>query len=573
MKSAVRESGGILCPENRKQTERDTAMKINGASYYRMTLSAANALDNNKTAVNNMNVFPVPDGDTGINMTLTLSSVREIGENTGSLGECAKKVADLVLRSARGNSGAILSLFFRGIAKALAGKEEADTRIMAQAFARGSEEAYKAVMNPTEGTILTVMRRTSEQALEITENAYQEDPVGFFAHLVTVAEAELARTPELLPVLRQAHVVDAGGYGFVIILSGMLASLEGKDVVAEDPSAVRTLSLSEADFSQFDTEDVKYAYCTECIVEKNEAYRGEGAAADFYRYVTGLGDSAVFIDDESIIKLHIHTNNPGLVLEKALVFGSLSKVKIENMKIQHSAKVVEEQEIRRAENTVLPIKPYGSVAVCMGEGIRGTFRELGVDQIVYGGQTMNPSTQDILNAIEQTPSETVFVFPNNKNIELVAETAAELCQDRKVVVIPSRNVPQGISALLAFDEASSVEENVKTMKEAMSRVTCITTTHAIRDSSVEGLEIHDGQAMGLVNEKIRCVADSREECIDTLTDHLENVSFVTVFYGNDVTEKDADKVYSILNGHLTDDAEIVLINGGQPVYDYIISLE
>lgn len=536
-----------------------------------MTVSAANALDNNKAAVNNMNVFPVPDGDTGINMTLTLSGVREIGETMESIADCSKKIADMVLRSARGNSGAILSLFFRGMAKALVGKEEADARDMAKALEKGTEEAYKAVMQPTEGTILTVMRRTSEQAMDLTvAKGYEGDVTGLFAHLVTVAEAELARTPELLPVLRQAHVVDAGGYGFVILLTGMLASLKGEDVIAAEPIAV----VSQADFSQFNTEDVKFAYCTECIVEKDALYRGEGTTSDFYRYICEMGDSAVYIDDEDIIKLHIHTNNPGLVLEKALYYGQLSKVKIENMKIQHSTKVVEETEIRKSESEVAaPVKPYGFVAVCMGEGITATFKELGVDQVIYGGQTMNPSTQDVLDAINKTPSETVFVFPNNKNIHLVAEAAAELCREKKVVVLPTRNVPQGVASLLAFDEVSSAEENIETMKEAMSRVTCLTTTHAVRDSQVEGMEIHNGQAMGLVNEKIQCVASTCEECIANLTDHMEDVSFATVFYGEAVTEDDAQKVYEVLNGHLTDDAEIVLIRGGQPVYDYVISLE
>lgn len=545
-------------------------MKIHGIDFYRMTLSAANALDNNKVAVNNMNVFPVPDGDTGINMTLTLSSVRTMTETELPLGELAKKIGDLVLRSARGNSGAILSLFFRGMAKAFVGKENANVHDLAGAFESGTNEAYKAVANPTEGTILTVMRRTAEAAKTLSDT-YEGDPETFVAHLVTVADTELAHTPDLLPVLRQAHVVDAGGYGFVIMLQGMLAALHGEGVVANDPTS--TDSPAAADFSQFDTEDVTFAYCTECIVEKNPEYHGEGMVSEFYRYISDKGDSIVFVDDEEIIKLHIHTNHPGKVLEKALTFGSLSKIKIENMRLQHSTKVVEDREIESAKVIAAPVKPYGFVSVCMGEGISSTFKELGVDNVIYGGQTMNPSTQDILDAVYQTPSEIVFVFPNNKNIQLVAQEAANLCEEKKVVVVPTRNVPQGISSLLVFDEGASADENLEAMKEAMAGVTCITTTHAVRDSEIDGLAIKNGQAMGLVNEKIRCVADTREECIMQLTDQLENVSYVTVFYGQDVSEADADKVYTLLNGHLDDDTEIVLVNGGQSVYDYIISLE
>lgn len=545
-------------------------MKLYGLDFYKMTLSAANLLDNNKVAVNNMNVFPVPDGDTGINMTLTLASVRGLGELSLSLGDYAKKIGDTVLRSARGNSGAILSLFFRGMAKAFAGKEAADARELAEAFVLGTKEAYKAVASPTEGTILTVMRRTAEMA-ETLAVEYTGHIEGLMAHLVTVADSELAHTPDLLPVLRQAHVVDAGGYGFVIILQGMLASLRGEAVEATAPATADT--LAPADFSQFQTEDVTFAYCTECIVDKDPAYRGEGKVSEFYRYIADKGDSIVFVDDEEIIKLHIHTNHPGKVLEKALTFGALATVKIENMRLQHSTKVVEEQAIESSRIVAAPVKTYGFVSVCMGEGITSTFKELGVDQVIFGGQTMNPSTQDILDAILATPSEIVFVFPNNKNILLVANEAATLCEEKEVVVVPTRNVPQGISSLLVFDEGSTVEENLAAMEEAMAGVTCITTTHAVRDCEIDGLSIKNNQAMGLVNEKIKCVANTREECIAQLTDHLEGVSYATVFYGADVSEADADKVYTLLSGHLSDDTEIVLVSGGQSVYDYIISLE
>ncbi len=548
-------------------------MKVNGLTFYRMVLSAANALDNNKVLINNMNIFPVPDGDTGVNMSLSMSMVKDIKEEeVTTLAECSKRVAGLILRSARGNSGAILSLFFRGVAKSFENVSEAGAKDLANAFEEGTKEAYKAVMNPTEGTILTVMRRCSEQALEAANSRFSDDVLGFFAYLVTIAEAELARTPELLPVLKEAKVVDAGGYGFVTILTGMLSLLNGKPVEAENPTS-NDEAPSEADFSMFDTEDVKFAYCTECIVEKSSEYYGEGKAASFYNYIAPLGDSAVFIDDEEIIKLHIHTNNPGLVLEKAIEYGMLSKVKIENMKIQHSAKVVEETELKKEKTVATPVKEYGSVAVCMGEGITSTFKDLGVDNVIYGGQTMNPSTQDILDAINKTPARNVFLLPNNKNVILVSEQAAALVEDKNVILIPTRNVPQGVSALLTFDEGLSPEENREAMKSAADGVVCITTTHAVRDSVIEGLEIKNGQAMGLVNGKIKSVGETPEECVTKLTDVMKDVSFVTIFYGSSVTEDDANKIYTVLNGLLSDDSEIVLINGGQPVYDYIISLE
>ncbi len=551
-------------------------MKLCGLDFYNMTVSGASALDNNKEAVNNMNVFPVPDGDTGINMTLTLSTVRSLNVTALSLGEASKKIADAVLRSARGNSGAILSLFFRGMAKAFAGCHEAGAKEYAAAFTLGTKEAYKAVSKPTEGTILTVMRRTAEAAETLADH-YQEDLVGMTAHLLTVANDELARTPELLPVLKQAHVVDAGGYGFVTMLEGMLSALQGEIVEAKEKT---TGDLSQAaDFSQFSTEDVTFAYCTECLVEKHSDYLGEGKVSALYEFIAPLGDSMVFVDDEAIIKLHIHTNNPGKVLEKALEFGQLSKVKIENMRLQHSTKVVEEKAIEaaKAETRGLviaePTKKHGFVSVCMGEGIKTTFKDLGVDEIIFGGQTMNPSTQDILDAVYKTPSEIVWVFPNNKNILLVAAEAANLCKEKQIVVVPTRNVPQGISALLVFDETLPIGENLEAMHEAMKNVTCITTTHAVRDSEIDGLDIKNGQAMGLVNEKIKCVADTREACIEKLTEGLDKVSFVTVFYGNEVAEEDAEKVYELLSGHLSDDTEIVLVDGGQGVYDYIISVE
>lgn len=549
-------------------------MKVNGKIFYNMVISAANALDNNKVAINNLNVFPVPDGDTGINMSLTMSTVRQLKGYDGSISDCAYKIADMILRSARGNSGAILSLFFRGMAKSFASLEEADSRDIALALENGTKEAYKAVMQPTEGTILTVMRRCAEEAVEATKTRYKEDVVGLFTYLVTVAESELARTKELLPVLRQADVVDAGGYGFVTVLKGMLSFLNNKPVEALDPvTEEQDSGPAGADFSRFNSEDVKFAYCTECIVEKDEAHLGESSASELYDFICQIGDSAVFIDDEKIIKLHVHTNNPGAVLEKAIIYGALSKIKIENMRIQHSEKIFDEQRVKESRVMRPAVKDYGFVAVCMGSGMNDTFRDLGVDNIVYGGQTMNPSTQDIINAVNMTAGRVVFVLPNNKNIYLVAKQAAEFISDKRVVVLETRNIPQGISALLSFDEGADVDTNVENMNEAIGRVTCFSTTRAVRNSAVEGLDITEGSVLGLVNEKISCVAPTTVECIDKMTGEMKHFSYVTIFYGQDAGSEDVEKVYSLLNGRLADDADIVLIDGGQPVYDFIISFE
>ena len=543
-------------------------MLINGKIFAEMLISGANALDNNKTAINNMNVFPVPDGDTGINMTLTLTAVRALKGFDGTLAECAEKMAPMVLRAARGNSGAILSLFFRGMSKALAGVDEADSPDIAKAMKKGPEEAYKAVMTPAEGTILTVMRLSSDKAIEVADN-YKGDTVAMFRMMLAEAEDALAKTPDMLPVLKEVGVVDAGGYGFCTALSGMLAALCGEPVEAE--CTEEEAAPAEANFETFSSEDIKFAYCTECIVDKDEAHVGEGSAAEVNEYISGLGDSVVFVDDESMIKLHVHTNHPGLVIEKVLEYGALSMLKVENMKLQHSEKVV--SEAPKAQSTKKPEKKYGFVSVCMGSGIKDTFKNLGVDKIIYGGQTMNPSTQDIIDAVNLTPAEIVFVLPNNKNIYLVACQAAELIKDKKVEVIPTNSVPQGISAMIVFDESASVEENVEAMKEATGAVTSISITYAVRGTKIDGIKIAEGQILGLVNGKIASVANSDEEVIENLVDRMNDASFITVFYGEKISEDAAEGVLSIIKSKIPADTEVTLIRGGQPIYDYIISVE
>lgn len=543
-------------------------MVINGQIFYGMMISAANALDNNKVAINNMNVFPVPDGDTGINMTMTLSTVRALRDCDGTIADCADKVAGVILRSARGNSGAILSLFFRGVAKAFRGLDTADSADMANAFARGTSEAYKAVMKPTEGTILTVMRETAESAQEATKTRFAGDVEGLFAYLLDVAEESLARTPEQLPLLKEVHVVDAGGYGFVTVLTGMLAALREDPVLLLDGDD----APAQADFSDFDTGEITFSYCTECIVEKREEFRYEGSAQELRALLSEIGDSVVFVDDEQLIKLHVHTDHPGTVMEKALAYGAIASAKIENMRIQHSTLVSEAHKAAEAPKVVPPSKKYGTVSVCMGEGILQAFTDLGVDQVVFGGQTMNPSTQDIIDGINRTPAHIVYVLPNNKNIYLVAVQAAKLVTDRKVVVLNTRSVPEGIACMIAFNPDGEEEENLAAMESAIGNVSTMSVTHAVRDTTIEGEKITSGQSLGMVNGAIGCVADTVQECLEKLAHEMKCASYIMIFYGSDVSAEEAEAARELLAGKLPD-TEITVLSGGQPLYDYIISVE
>ncbi len=548
-------------------------MLIDGRTLCGMVISAANALDNNKVTINNMNVFPVPDGDTGINMTLTMSTVRSLHNFDGTVAEGADKIANMVLRSARGNSGAILSLFFRGMAKALRGLEQASGADIVRALRRGTDEAYKAVMSPTEGTILTVMRVCTEKAeAEIAKGTFRDNPVELFSYVQKTAEETLAKTPEMLPVLKEANVVDAGGYGFYFLISGMLAALQRKPVEAEEET---NSAASTAVFSDFDTGSIVFAYCTECVVAKKKKYLGEGKAEDFHDFVGAMGDSVVFVDTEDLIKLHVHTNHPGQVIEKALEYGDLETLKVENMRRQHSTLLENEAaETESAPSTPAAIeKEFGFVSVCMGDGIRETFLDLGVDQVVFGGQTMNPSTQDIIDGVNLTPAKVVYVLPNNKNIYLVALQAAKMVKDRKVVVLATRSVPQGIAAMIGFNPDSTEEENTASMEAAIAGVRTAQITYAVRDTSIEGIKISSGQNLGLLDGKILCSSDKVEECLTQIGTAFQESDFLTVFYGENVSAEQAEKAVEILTEQVGSNAEITLIPGGQPIYDYIISAE
>lgn len=542
---------------------------IGGKLFHEMLVSAANSLENNKQKINDLNVFPVPDGDTGTNMGLTIGAVHNM-KVEDAISECASKAATAVLLSARGNSGAILALFFRGFAKATKGLEEMNADALANAFVLGKEEAYKAVMNPAEGTILTVMRRCAEEAAEVKDQ-YTGNLSAFFERLLKTAEITLDQTPEMLPILKEAHVVDAGGCGFVTILRGMLAALVGKPVEAIGDTKAAPVT-EKADFADFNTEDIKFQYCTECIVEKSKCFYGENKAHALYERIEEMGDSIVFVDAEEIIKLHIHTNHPGLVLELATTFGSFVTVKIENMKNQHSA-LTDVAPAAEEENAIAPSeKQYGFVSVCMGDGIRDMFHDFNVDQVVFGGQTMNPSMQDILDAVNKTPSDIVFVLPNNKNIDMVANQAAEASTEKKVIVIHTKSVPEGIAALLVFDETATPEDNEAAMAEAITHVKSLSVTHAVRDACIDGIAVRSGQTMGLVGGKIRSVGANSMEAIEKLLDQMKEAVYITIFYGEDANETEANAVREMIENAATD-AEVVLAYGGQPLYDYLISVE
>ena len=556
-------------------------MVITGSLLRDMCISAANALENNKEEINNLNVYPVPDGDTGINMSMTLRSVSaELEGFEGSISDCANRVARVVLRSARGNSGVILSLFFRGLAKEFSGLEEADSIHVARAFRSGVQEAYRAVMTPTEGTILTVMRVCADKAILKAETEFAGKVESLFAYMVVVAIETLQQTPELLPVLKLANVVDAGGAGFVKMIEGMLVALNGSPIQLKDkgeaPAPVRR---EVSGVASTENVDIRFAYCTECIVEKSEHYAGEDTAEKLHKFIMDIGDSVVFVDDAEIIKLHVHTNNPGRVLSRALEYGELVTVKIENMKRQHSeiienAPTVDEEDtpVEDVEESIAAEKPFGFVTVCMGDGMHDMFTDLGADRIVFGGQTMNPSMEDMLTAIRHTPAECVFVFPNNKNIYMVSEQAAAEVTDKRVHVFATRSVPEGISAMLAYDESASAEDNIAAMQAAIDGVCTLTVTHAVREFSFEGEAFGEGKVLGLKNGKIAAVADELTDCVKGLFDTVEDAALVTVFCGEEATEERTAAILKMAEERYPD-ADVTPANGGQPLYDYIISVE
>lgn len=543
-------------------------------------ISAANCLAAQKQAVDELNVFPVPDGDTGTNMSMTMSAAaRELQRlEAPSVSKTAEVAASALLRGARGNSGVILSLLFRGFSKGLKGLEEADGAALAAALGMGVEAAYKAVMKPTEGTILTVAREAAEEGRAVSE----EDPSALtvWNAICEEAEASLARTPELLPALKKAGVVDAGGRGFVIVINAMRDVFAGGAVAeGEIPAAVKKTASAVGSFEA----DIEFPYCTEFIVARDKTVTKDPLR--LRAYLESIGDCVVVVDDEEIIKVHVHTKDPGKVLSAGLEYGAFETVKVENMRIQHeNAGWVEEESAEAAVPVVPqraePEKDAGFVAVAAGDGLQSLFSDLGCDQVVSGGQTMNPSTDDILNAIEATPAKTVYVLPNNKNIILAAEQAVPLA-DRKVHVLPTRTIPQGISAMLNYDPDSGVEDNLLAMTKAAENVSTGQVTFAARDSEFENNEIHKGEILALEGSKVSFVDKEIEHAAVKLTRQLisgrhsngRDTAFVTVIYGADVTESDAEAVAEAIRQKVGEDVEVSAVNGGQPVYYYIISVE
>lgn len=544
--------------------------RIDAAAFKEMFLCANAALEENKQIINDLNVFPVPDGDTGTNMSLTMNAAaialsKETFEEISAASKCA---ANALLRGARGNSGVILSLLFRGIYKSLKGKETADAQEFAAALTAGVEAAYKAVMKPAEGTILTVSRMAAAAAVEFSKD--NDDVELMFECLLKAARDALAETIHQNPVLERAGVVDAGGQGFVVVMDAMLAWMQGRASAPVEAELPAKEASSGADFSEFDTGEITFTYCTEFI-----AARESQKSPDLLRtFLENIGDCVVVVPDDEIIKVHVHTNVPGEVLTEALTYGPLQTVKIENMRNQHTVLSKDTQPAAPAEPEIAPAeKPFGVVTVCAGDGMAEIFAELGADRIVTGGQTMNPSTEDILTEVNKTPAETVFVLPNNKNIVMAAEQCARLT-DKNVVVVPTKTVPQGVAAMLAFDADQSAEDIAAGLQEAASAVHTVLVTYAARDSDFDGHDIHAGEYLALLDGTLVGNYTDFSELMGAIAGAAAPLEpeIISVYYGADVTESDAALVGKSMEAAFRD-ADVNVVCGGQPVYYYMISLE
>ena len=540
---------------------------INGADFRRLVINAAANIENNKQHLNELNVFPVPDGDTGTNMSMTINAaaadLRKVEDP--SLEKASKTTASAMLRGARGNSGVILSLLMRGISNVLKGKTEADGVLWAQALQGGVDAAYKAVMKPAEGTILTVARLAAAKAAEAArENNHIE-----FVHDAAIAEAKiaLAGTTDMNPVLKKAGVVDAGGKGWLLALEAMALALKGEDLNVTTADGEGE-TKDAADFSDFDTEDITFTYCTEFIIQRENDLDVE----PFRAFLDSLGDSLVLVDDDEIIKVHVHTNDPGKALHEAMDYGSFVTVKIENMRLQHTEKVMNEQEAA-APAIAEPEKALGVVSVCAGDGLASVFKDLGVDGVISGGQTMNPSTQDILEVVNKVPAQTVFVLPNNKNIIMAAQQVDALTP-KNVVVISSKTVPQGITAMLNFNPDGEVQENVDAMTESLDTVDTMQITYAARNSDFDGYDIHEGDYLSMYGSALFGTDKDIKVLLKALAEKVKETGkeYITIYYGEDISEEDA-QVAADLFAEVCPDADVNLLRGGQPVYYYLISAE
>ena len=541
-------------------------------------LSGAKELEAKKEWINELNVFPVPDGDTGTNMTMTImAAAREVAaiENP-TMETIAKALSSGSLRGARGNSGVILSQLFRGFTKEIKEASEINVTILANAFTRATETAYKAVMKPKEGTILTVARGMADKAVELAIET--DDIVEFLEKVIEHGDYVLSQTPEMLPVLKQAGVVDSGGQGLMQVLKGALDGVLGKGipfdaVVAQTSQKAAPVGAARDDI---DTADIKFGYCTEFIINVEHAY-DDDEELKFKAFLESIGDSIVVVSDDDVVKVHVHTNNPGLAIERALTYGSLSRMKIDNMREEHNerlemaASAAPAQEAPKAEE---PRKEYGFIAVSVGEGLSEIFKGIGADYMIEGGQTMNPSTEDMINAIDKVNADVIYIFPNNKNIILAAEQAKYLVEDKQIIVVPSKTIPQGIAALISFSPEAGPEENLENMVEEMGRVHTGQITYAVRNTNIDGMEIREGDIMGIGDSGMLAVEQDVETAVLKTLERMvdEDSELISVYFGADVEESDAEALLEQIE-EAYPDCEVELNNGGQPVYYYLLSVE
>ena len=549
---------------------------IDASMLAKMFLAGAKNLEAKKEWINELNVFPVPDGDTGTNMTLTImAAVAEVSPIQDlTMEKLSKALSSGSLRGARGNSGVILSQLLRGFTRSVSKHTALDTIAIAAAMEKAVETAYKAVMKPKEGTILTVAREAAVKAMEIADET--EDLQSFFEDIFTHAQNTLERTPDLLPVLKEAGVVDSGGQGLIEVLRGAYDAYLGKEIdyTFEAPTAAPTVTKISPETEA----DIKFGYCTEFIILLNQPMPEEEEHL-FKEFLNSIGDSIVLVADDEIVKIHVHTNHPGQAIEKALTYGALSRMKIDNMREEHQEKLIKDAEklakIQAEEDQKkAPRKDVGFISVSTGEGIKAIFQDLGVDYLIEGGQTMNPSTEDMLNAIDRVNADTIYIFPNNKNIIMAANQARDLTKDKKIVVLPTKTIPQGISAMISFVPEKSVEENIEAMSEGIASIKTGQITYAVRDTRLDEKEIHQGDMMGIGDNGILAVGtDVDAVTLDTVSHMVDEESeIISAYYGQDVTEEQAEKLSANLE-ELYPDCDVEVNYGGQPIYYYVISVE
>lgn len=550
---------------------------IDAALLSKMFLAGAKNLEAKKEWINELNVFPVPDGDTGTNMSMTIiSAAKEVAAvEKPVMKDLAKAISSGSLRGARGNSGVILSQLLRGFTKTIKHYDQIDKIVLCESFQKACETAYKAVMKPKEGTILTVAKGAAEKALELScDDSYNMEQ--YIAAIIAEAERVLALTPEMLPVLKQAGVVDSGGQGLVEVLKGAQDAFLGKEIdytIEAAPASSGVVKIS----AQTEAE-IKFGYCTEFIIVLNKTLT-EAQEDEYRAFLQSMGDSIVLVADEEIVKTHVHTNDPGLVLQKALTFGSLSRIKIDNMREEHQEKLIKDAEKAAAQQASEkkkkePRKPVGFIAVSIGEGMNGIFRELGADYIIEGGQTMNPSTDDMLSAIDEVNADHIFILPNNKNIILAANQAQSLTDDKDIIVIPTKTVPQGITAIISYMPEADVDTNIEALEEAIKNVKTGQVTYAVRDTHIDDKEIHEGDIMGIGDRGILAVGQSVEETTKEMLAQLvdEESELISLYFGQDVLEEDAENFAQEVE-ELYPDVDVDVHMGGQPIYYYVLSVE